>query len=408
MATPATLNNHFIMISILDYHKITAGYFQKQSSVWQFFANGIQQDEQLKAFKTDLLKTTYKFDETSDAALYQKVNIAKEKLGLSLLVTLYQVQHSEEMNASIIYLNNEAHIVFSGKLLPLLAEDEQQAIIAHELSHVLLYTQLGGAIEIADRMVTAIANHTGTTPAHYETARLFKLYTEIFCDRGAYAVTGDYAPIVSSLVKLSTGLQTVNAEAYIRQAEEIFATDSATKAAGLSHPENFIRARAIWLWHQKREEAEPAIKQMIEGSMNIDELDLFHQQQAAQITETIIQLLFQQPWLKTVPTLALSKQYCNAVTRNESMDASVLAAQIEKMHSSLQEYFSYVLYDFATADKALEDLPLGYCFYLADELKLDKSFATAVKKEKKLSDKKVAALKKQTMDAWQQHEMQPA
>jgi hypothetical protein len=62
-----------------------------------------------------------------------------------------------------------------------------------------------------------------------------------------------------------------------------------------------------------------------------------------------------------------------------------------------------VLYDFSTADKSLEDLPLGYCFSLADEFKLDKAFACAVKKERKLTDKKVTVLKKQALEAfWKQ------
>ena len=179
------------MLSILDYHQITTSYFKQYLPVWQFFANHTHKEEQLKQFKTDLLKNTYKFDEVSDAGLYQKVNFAKEKLNLSIPVVLYQAQNTEEINASIIYLNGEAHIVFSGKLIQLLSEDEMQAIRAHELSHVQLYTQLNGEIEVTDRIITAIANNQGCTPAHYETARLFKLYTEIFCDRGAYIVTGN-------------------------------------------------------------------------------------------------------------------------------------------------------------------------------------------------------------------------
>jgi predicted DNA-binding WGR domain protein len=103
----------------------------------------------------------------------------------------------------------------------MLSEEELLAVLAHELTHVQLYTQLNGEVEVADRIITAMANNGGSTSAHYETARLFKLYTEIFCDRGAYAVTGNYAPIISSLVKIATGLQTVNADSYIKQAADV-------------------------------------------------------------------------------------------------------------------------------------------------------------------------------------------
>jgi hypothetical protein len=198
-------------------------------------------------------------------------------------------------------------------------------------------------------------------------------------------------------VKISTGLTSVNADSYIKQAEEIFSADADTKASGVSHPENFIRARAIWLWHSKGNEAEPIIKQMIEGNVNLDELDIFRQHQIASITEELIQLLLQPKWMQTSQTIALGKQYFGELQLNKESDKSGLATQVENVHNNLRDYLAYILYDFSTADKALEDLPLGYCFFLADEFKLDKAFANAVKKERKLTDKKVSVLKKQTL-----------
>lgn len=385
------------MLAALQYHKITTDFFQQQSQVWQFFAGHSNKEEQLREFKTDLLKNTYKFDDAVDTALYEKVNLAKAKLELPIPVTLYQAQNAEEINASIVYVGGESHIVFSGKIIQILSDEELLAIIAHELSHVKLYTQLNGDVEVADRVITAIANHQGSTPAHYETARLFKLYTEIFCDRGAYIVTNNYAPIISSLVKISTGLPSVNADSYIKQAEEIFSADADTKTSGISHPENFIRARAIWLWHSKGNEAEPIIKQMIEGNVNLEELDIFRQHQIASITEQFIQLLLQPKWMQTPQTIALGKQYFGNLQLNKAPDKLGLVTQVENVHNNLRDYLAYVLYDFSTVDKALENLPLGYCFFLADEFKLDKAFANAVKKERKLTDKKVSVLKKQTL-----------
>jgi hypothetical protein len=396
------------MLPLLQYHEHTTRYFQKQSQVWQFFASHNLKEEKLKEFKTDLLKNTYKFDETTDTILYEKVELAKEKLQLPIKVFLYQAQHTEDMNASIVYVNGEAHMVFSGKIIQLLTDEELLAIISHELSHVKLYRELNGDIEIADRMITAIANHQGSTPAHYETARLFNLYTEIFCDRGSYIVTENYAPIISSLVKISTGLQKVNADTYIKQAEEIFGLDADTKTSGVSHPENFIRARAIWLWHTKGNEAEPIVKQMIEGNSNLDELDLFRQQQISSITERLIMLVLQPQWMQTAQTIALAKQYFGNLEIGKSLDKASLLSQTENLHNNLKDYLAYVLYDFATTDKALEDVPLGYCFFIADELKLEKSFAGAVKKERKLTDKKISTLKKQTLVSFQEQQMKTA
>ena len=394
------------MLSILPYHQATTLYFKEQPSVWQFFANHTHKAEQLRDFKTDLLKNTYKFDEIADRSLYEKVAIARERLDLSLPVRLYQAQHTEDINASIVYLNDEAHIVFSGKLIQLLSEDELLAILAHELSHVQLYSQLAGDVEVADRIVTAIANHHGSTPAHYETARLFRLYSEIFCDRGAYLVTGNYGSIISSLLKISTGLQTVKPDSYIKQAEEIFSTDINTKTTGISHPENFIRARSIWLWHQKGNEAEPEIQRMIEGHMSLDELDLFRQQQVATITRQLIQQLLRPAWMQTPQSLALGKQYFGDLKLNEDPAKNQLSSFLQNAHGNVLDYLAYVLYDFTTCDKELEDVPLGYCFSLADELHLGTAFANTVKKERKITEKKTTLLKKQTLAEYEHQQMQ--
>jgi hypothetical protein len=385
------------MLTALPYHQTATSFFQTQPEVWQFFSNTTHRAEQLQEFKTELLKNSYKFDPVSEPALFEKITKAKEILGMDLSVTAYQAENTEDTNASIVYIAGDAHIIFSGRLIQLLTEEELLAIIGHELSHILLYTQIGGSIEVSDRIIKAIGNNPNSTPAHYETARLFRLYTEIFCDRGAYLVTGSYSGIISALVKMSTGLQSVNSESYIKQAEEIFLMDGSTKASGITHPENFIRARAISLWKEKGAGADPIIQEMIEGNIGLDELDIFRQQHLSNLSEKIVKLVMQPPWMQTALTIALAKNYFPLTTFNEEINSTDLAAKVERLHPNLQDYFSYVLYDFATADSALEDIPLGYCFFLSEELKIANRFSTTLKKERKLTDKKVNLLKQKVL-----------
>lgn len=396
------------MLSALPYHRAATQYFKEQQAVWQFFADQSHKTGQLQEFKTELLKNTYQFDTTTYAALFEKVERAKKKLGLSIPVHLYQAQHSDELNASIVYLNDEAHIVFSGAIIQLLNDEEMLAIVSHELSHIQLYRELNGDLEVADRIITALNNHSGCTPAHYETARLFKLYTEIFCDRGAWLVTGDHRPIISSLVKIATGLQTVNPDSYVKQAEEIYSASPGTKTTGITHPENFIRARAIWLWHSKGQEAENSIREMLEGHTSLEELDLFKQQHISRITRELIQLLMAPSWMQTPQHIALAKQYFGTLEPNAATNRPELAGKIALLHPSLQEYLGYVLYDFATADKQLEDIPLGHSFYLANELRLQDAFTQAVKRERKLTDKKVSTLQKNCLAGYFQQQTQTA
>lgn len=103
------------MLSTLSYHQKVKDHFRNQAKTWDYFAGARTRKEQLQEFKTELLKNTYKFDSATEGFIYDKVKIVKEKLDLQQLpVTVYQAQYSDELNASIVYLENEAHIVFSG------------------------------------------------------------------------------------------------------------------------------------------------------------------------------------------------------------------------------------------------------------------------------------------------------
>jgi hypothetical protein len=80
----------------------------------------------------------------------------------------------------------------------------------------------------------------------------------------------------------------IDAAAYLRQADEIFARETAS-ADGITHPEAYIRARAVRLWHENHPDAERLIAQMIEGNPALDDLDLLGQQRSAQDTRRLIE-----------------------------------------------------------------------------------------------------------------------
>jgi len=370
----------------LPYHVKIRDYFKRQSGIWSFFSTARQREEQLAAFKTELLKNTYQFQPGSDPLLYEKISITCEKLGLSgLAVTAYQAIHEPEPNASIVCLPGEAHIVFSGNILQTLGEEELQALIAHELAHMKLNALLNGELETADRIITAIANSPDSQAAHYETARLFRLYTEIYCDREAYGVLGDTTPVITMLLKLATGLSVVHADSYIRQAEEIFSSGQPVQSATLTHPENFIRTRALKIW--ERGDTEEAIRQMIEGVMDLDRLDVLGQKTLSEHTENLLAYYLRPKWIRTEPVKALAMQYFPKFSWESEGSVEGLKTFLEEAHSSIREYFAYVLLDFALADPDLEDVPTGYALRLAETCGLMEIFETIIKKELSYSDK---------------------
>jgi hypothetical protein len=197
-----------------------------------------------------------------------------------------------------------------------------------------------------------------------ETARLFKLYTGIYCDRGAYAVLGDPAPVITMLLKLATGLATVNAER-----------------------ENFIRTQALRLWHEQGEDAAAAIRQMIEGVPDLDRLDLFAQQELSDLTRQFLQEYLRPGWMRSTLVTALERQYFP-----EGGDRNRGPAQLQEviagLHPDIRTYFGYVLLDFALADPSLEDMPAGRAFEFAGEMQLSDVYDAICKKELQLNDKK--------------------
>ena len=390
------------MLQSLPYHQKVREHFKSQPKTWDYFTVEKNKEGQLEQFKSELLKNTYKFDPAVDHFIYDKLTIAKEKLELqNLPVTVYQAQYTDELNATIVYLAGEAHIVFSGAVTKLLDEEELLAVLAHELTHIKLYSMLDGDLEVADRIITAIANNHNSEASYYETARLFRLYTEIFCDRGAYKVTGKTAPVISSLVKVSTGLDKVNAESYLKQADEIFSAENDLKTAGISHPENFIRARAIQLWHQQQELAEPEIIKMIEGHSNLDQLDIFKQKELAGLTRNFLQLFLKPKWFQSTMVISQAKQYFTDFTLDAKavLDEKTIET-LSTLHTSIQDYLAYVLLDFVLIDPTLEEIPAGWAIQFAEDAQLKDTYDVVLKKEMKFSDKKLQQYKQKMLSAY--------
>jgi len=378
----------------LPYHLKVRDFFRRQTSTWEFFTAAGTRDQQLIALQTELLKDTYRFSRDSEPALFGKIDRVREQLGLGALpVMAYQAQNARpgnELNASIIYLHQEAHLVFRGPILERLNEEELLALIAHRLMHVRLYTLLNGDLEVADRIITSIANHrdsdadytgpsAGASLAPYvETARLFKLYTGIYCDLGAYAVLGDPAPVITMLSTTST------------------------------HPENFIRTQALRLWHEQGEAATDAITRLIEGIPDLDRLDLFTQQELSDLTWEFLQEYLRPGWMRSTLVTALERQYFpdespfEKRTREGAADRgpAQLREAIAGLHPDIRNYFGYVLLDFALADPSLEDMPAGRAFEFAGEMQLSDVYDAICKKEWQLNDKKWLQHKQKVQKAY--------
>jgi len=374
----------------LPYQRDIVAYLKKvDPHVWNWFTKSARDDKTAEEVRFHLLKSTYRIAPEDQPLLYDTAKVACQKLGLDVPVTIYQAQHHEGLNASLAYTPNEIHIILHGPVADKLSSPEILSLFAHEVAHFLLWHSENHELLVATEMLTAMVNDPRCHPAHVASLRLLALYCEIYCDQASLLVTNDANAVISALVKAQTGVQEINAESYLQQSREIFARgDTASK--GISHPEGYIRAYALELHREGREDLYDQLRKLIEGSPGIDDLDLLAQQSLASLTRRVMDVLLGHRWLQTDVLVAHARLYFDDyVPPNAPLTDAGLATDCPVEVESLRDYFCFVLLDFVSADRDLEEAPLAAAIELADQLQIKARFLELARKELKLRKNQV-------------------
>jgi hypothetical protein len=377
-------------VELRDYLK------KHERELWDWFASARAKADYTDNLKMDLLKSTYRLDAAGHPELFQATEEAKARLELDIPVTLYQAQSSPQLNAALYFIPGEGHVVFSGPVLSLLTADELKSVIGHELAHYRLWSREEGEFHIAARLLQAAAEDPRSATSHEQTARRFQLYTEIFADRGSLCVTRDVNAVVAGLVKIQTGLSQVSAPGYLKQAEEIF-TKATPTTDGISHPETFIRARALTLWQEQGTESTAAITRMIEGTVALEELDVIGQRRLCGETQRLLEYFLQPKWFQTPSVLGHAKLFFPDFKPAAARDGSV-CLDIKSGDGRLCEFLCYLLLDFVTADPDLDEMPLAAALELSRQLDLDPQFEKLAGKELKMKARDLRKLKEQASE----------
>lgn len=388
-----------ILLRALPYHEALAGYLQaEEPGTWAWFDSARAQAEHAEALRLELLKQTYRLEPAAHPELFAALTDAKARLALDIPVTIYQSQRQHELNAALLFLPGEAHIVLQGPLLQLLDAAELRAMLGHELAHYRLWTEPDRRHLVADRIAHAFAGDPRAEPSHFESARLLRLYTEIFADRGALQVTNDPAPVISCLVKIQTGLAQVDAASYVRQADEVFAR-SKVHTEELTHPEAFIRARAITLFAQDAPAVDAEIVRMIEGDVALDKLDLLGQTRMTQLTLRWLKLFLRPTWFRTDAVRGQVRLlFPEFDFAPEGHADEELIAKLRDSSGIVRDYFCYLLLDFVAVDPELEQEPLRAAFALASRMGWDERLESLVVKELKLKKREAQRLRAESRE----------
>jgi hypothetical protein len=380
----------------LPYHQAIVHYLKtNERELWDWFSSTRMRDGQADAVRFDLLRSTYRIEPASQPRLQAAAQEVIGRFDLKVPLTFYQAQTGEGLNASLAYLAGEAHIIFAGPVLDVLSDVELRGLLGHELAHFVLLDRWQGKYRIAAELLRALTNDAFAGNAHHQSARLFSLYTEVFADRGALAATADPTAAITTLLKMTTGLAEVSADSYLRQADEIF-SKSHDHAQQLTHPEPYIRARALKLWAERGAEAGPVIEAMIEGPLSLDRLDLLGQQKVMEITRRLLSVFLAPAWFHSEAVLAHGRLFFEDFTAEQPRpDEAALVEGLKSCEASLREYHAYVLLDFVAVDRDLSNTALAAAIILTRKFDFAERFLEIAQKELGLSKKQMSKIERE-------------
>lgn len=374
----------------LPYHLRVVEYLKRsEPEVWRWASSFAVQEQHLQDMRAGLLRETYRLAPESHPEAYAVCGRVMAKLEIDAPVTLYQAG-AESMNAALVYLPGEVHVLFYGAVLEKLGEEELTALLGHELSHYRLWSMDGGDYYIASRILDHTLADPGAGASHLNTARLYGLYTEIYADRGAAFVVGEPGPSISTLVKVQTGIQTVDAAAYLAQARELEAGDQRSSEA-YSHPETYLRAQAVDKWAQSDEGLDDWLRRRLQGPLSMAKLDLIEQLRLEILTRSFIARFIAQEAMRSDLVMHQVKRYFPDWSDSEPVaDLETITGEVAD--ESVRDYLGFVMLDLALADPDLRDEALLEAARIGRMLGRGEAFLAALKREGGLPKRDVDAL----------------
>ena len=327
-------------VVIPSYHQSLLKYVKKEESdLWNWFSSNRVQTESAEAVRLELLKAAYRIGRDTATDLYRLVDVVASRMGLVCPVTLYQAQNAAALNASLAWLPDEAHVVFHGPVQEALTNEELSALLVHELAHHELFSIQDNEFLIVEQILSAMTADAAADAPHDRTSRNYHLYTELHCDRRALQVTNNLDACVCMLVKMETGLKDVSAESYIEQADEVL-SQGPTSSDGITHPEMFIRAKALQLWHDEPNQTDVALQMFVEGPLEFCHLDLLRQRNVTELTVSFLRRFLRYDWMQTDLVMGHARRFSEYFHVPEAdIETAALAASLNACDAQLKSYF---------------------------------------------------------------------
>ena len=364
----------------LAYHEdIVAHLRSEERHAWEWSSSGVLTHE-VGDFRDTMLRDTYRLEQAGHPQTFEACHTAMSRLGIEAPITLYQANDGS-MNASLVFVPGEIHIVFFGPILEKLDQAELLALMGHELSHYLLWSMGEGEHYRASRVFDHALSYPDAKPSHRETARLLSLHTELFADRGAAIAAGAPEPAVAVLVKVMTGLTNVDPAAYLRQAQEVEAASS--KSQGLSHPEAYLRARAVQLWWTGDPDLPHWLEKHLRGPLSIEALDLLGQSRLTHMTRAFLARFMTEVGESSDEITTQLRAVFPHFGRQEEVPLDLAEIGVERIDDATRDYFIALMFDLAMADADATDATMLAAAKIAAEIGATERLTGALRRDLK-------------------------
>ena len=162
-----------------------------------------------------------------------------------------------------------------------------------------------------------------------------------------------------------------------------------------AQPETYAAAEDVArkLWADREPQSDRKIQEMLEGRPALNHLDLLAQRKVAGLTRRLLDALLWRRWMQTEPVLAHACLFFeDYVPPEDLLEDPALAEELRTDDQPMQDYYGYVLLDFVTADRDLEELPLAAALVLAEKLGLKDRFTEIAKRELRLRKKQLETI----------------
>lgn len=373
----------------LAYHHLIVDHLRDhEPEIWAWGSSQQAREEQVREMRAYLLRETYRLDAAAHPEVHEECAAVMAKFGIEAPVTLYQASDGA-MNAALCFVPGEIHLLFHGPVLEKLSREERIALLGHELAHYKLWSVEGGAFYTATTILDHALAYPRPAASHIETARLYRLHTELYADRGGAVAAGAAAPAIATLVKTMTGLAAVDPQAYLRQAIEAGADAAASQ--GETHPEIFLRAQALDRWWRGEPDAGAWIDARIRGPLSLAALDLPRQHEATALTRAFLTRLAAHPAADAESAGALIRRFFPDWHGGEpAIDDAALSP--DRLDASLREYLVSLSLDVAMADPDGRDAMLSAGAALAAVYDGTEPFKSALKRDLKFNKAAIDAV----------------